>query len=148
MQRALLKLFGWWFAVSLALPALAGVEDEVRAADDKRHQGLSTNDMALWTSVMADDVVYIHSAGNMDVGKEQLTAPFNKGEIKIKTFPREIMRVRVINDNLAQVIGKGTPTVVRGDKEASFDLIYTSTWLKIADGWKMTHWQATRLPAK
>jgi uncharacterized protein (TIGR02246 family) len=128
--------------------ALAGVEDEVRAADDKRHQGLSTNDMELWTSVMADDVVYIHSAGNMDVGKEQLTAPFRKGEIKLKGFTREVMRVRVINDTLAQVIGKGTPTVVRGDKETSFDLIYTSTWLKAKDGWKMTHWQATRLPKK
>jgi uncharacterized protein (TIGR02246 family) len=145
MQRT---LFGLLFALSVALPALAGTEEDVRAADDKRHQGLSTNDMAMWTSVMADDVVYIHSAGNMDIGKAQLTAPFDKGEIKIKSFAREVMRVRVISDNLAQVIGKGTPTVVRGDKEASFDLIYTSTWLKGAGGWKMTHWQATRLPQK
>jgi uncharacterized protein (TIGR02246 family) len=148
MKQRLIQLLGFVLALALAPLAFAGAEDDVRAADDKRHAGLSTNDMQTWTSVMAEDVVYIHSAGNMDVGKEPLTAPFRKGEIKIKSFAREVMRVRVINDNLAQVIGKGTPTVVRGDKEMSFDLIYTSTWVKGSDGWKMTHWQATRLPAK
>ena len=137
---ALVVLLGW------GALARAGIEEEVRAADDIRHQGLATNDMSMWTSVMDDDVVYIHSSGAMDVGKEQLTAPFRKGEIKIKSFVREVRRVRVISDNLAQVIGTGTPTVVRGDKESSFDLIYTSTWIKGAAGWKMNHWQATRLP--
>jgi uncharacterized protein (TIGR02246 family) len=137
-------------AMLLALSTLAwaGIEDEVRAQDDKRHAGLSTNDMDAWTSVMSDDVVYVHSSGQMDVGKEQLTAPFKKGEIKIKSFAREVLRVRVVNDNLVQVIGKGTPTVVRADKESSFDIIYTSTWTKGGGGWKMVHWQATRLPSK
>jgi uncharacterized protein (TIGR02246 family) len=132
----------------LSTLAWAGIEDEVRAMDDKRHAGLSTNDMDTWTSVMSDDVVYIHSSGQMDVGKQQLAAPFKKGEIKIKSFAREVMRVRVLNDNLVQVIGKGTPTVIRADKESSFDIIYTSTWAKNSGKWSMVHWQATRLPAK
>jgi|APDOM4702015191_1054821.scaffolds.fasta_scaffold111057_1 uncharacterized protein (TIGR02246 family) len=148
MKSRLMQLMGAVLLISLSMLARAGTEDDVRAADDKRHQGLSTNNMELWTSVMADDVVYIHSSGIMDIGKDLLTAPFKKGELKIKSFAREVMRVRVINDSLAQVIGKGTPTVVRGDKEMSFDLIYTSTWVKGADGWKMAHWQATRLPQK
>jgi uncharacterized protein (TIGR02246 family) len=148
MKQRVKQLLSLVLVLVLSPSAFAGVEDDVRAMDDKRHQGLSTNDMEMWTSVMSEDVVYIHSAGNMDVGKEQLTAPFRKGELKLKSFAHEVMRVRVINDNLAQVIGKGTPTVVRGDKETSFDLIYTSTWVKGKDGWKMTHWQATRLPGK
>ncbi len=135
-------------ALAAALNAWAGVEDDVRVQDDKRHEGLSTNNMDLWTSVMADDVVYIHSSGMMDVGKDQLTAPFRKGELKIKSFAREVLRVRVVNDNLVQVIGKGTPTVVRGDKEMTFNILYTSTWTRAGGGWKMTHWQATRAPEK
>jgi uncharacterized protein (TIGR02246 family) len=134
--------------LAISTLAWAGIEDDVRAMDDKRHAGLSKNDMDTWTSVMSDDVVYIHSSGQMDVGKEQLAAPFKKGEIKIKSFAREVTRVRVLNDNLVQVIGKGTPTVVRADKESTFDIIYTSTWSKSGGSWKMVHWQATRLPAK
>ncbi len=146
MNLRLMRLLVLFGLLSLGALARAGIEEEVRAADDTRHLGLSTNDMQLWTSVMGDDVIYIHSSGVMDVGKDALTAPFRKGEIKIKNFVREVMRVRVVNDNLAQVIGTGTPTVLRGDQESSFDLIYTSTWIKGAAGWKMTHWQATRLP--
>jgi ketosteroid isomerase-like protein len=85
-------------------------EDEARTMDNRRHQAILAPDIAALETLLADDLIFIHSNGTVD-NQGQFLAPLKSEDLRVKNTGREDVRVRVFGD-VAIVTGKMTPTAV------------------------------------
>ncbi len=121
-------------------------EDEARTMDNRRHQAILAADIAALETLLADDLIFIHSNGTVD-NQGQFLAPLKSEDLRVKNTVHEDVRVRVFGD-VAIVTGKMTPTAVFKGEERTYTFLYSNVWVRRNDRWQMGHWQSTGLPAK
>lgn len=144
MKKTAAAVFVLASALPLSAQAPSALEKEVRAVEAQRYKAMIDADFATLDKVLADDLLYAHSSGEVD-DKKALMAGMRSGSRRYKKISAEDTRYRV-DGKLAVVTGKASIEVERDGKPQSFKVRFTAVYEKAATGWRLAAWQTTRLP--
>jgi ketosteroid isomerase-like protein len=131
-------------AVAFGASAQSAVEKEIRTVELQRYKAMVDADYATLDKLLADDLLYAHSSGEID-DKKSLVAAMRSGARSYKSLSTEDTRYRV-DGRLAVVTGRAVIGVERDGKPQSFKARFTAVYEKSATGWRLAAWQTTRLP--
>lgn len=110
--------------------------------ENQRYAALVQRDVAKLRTLLADDLIYIHSSGSAH-NKEEYLRAFERGEYIYQGFDREGVEVRQLAPGGALMSGFITIRVkVRGE-EKTLKNLFTNTWRQTEAGWQMVSWQST-----
>ena len=140
---------------SMALPAASvtsplditsprDAEDPVLQAEKTRFKAMVDKDFATLDQVISEDLVYIHSNGNVDT-KESFMAPLKDGSRSYDDITIKDPKVRMYGD---VGIVNATCTYHRTTAEGranNLSLLYTSVYAKIDDRWQHVSWQSYKV---
>lgn len=125
-------------------------ESELRDADARRMAAMVQADVKALAPLLAPNLTYIHSSGEME-DREGFLKTIGSGRLDYVSMAPSDVRVRFLWDKAAVITGKADVKLIAGGtggKENSLTLIFTSVWVRSAEGaWQMAAWQSTRLPA-
>lgn len=129
-----------------AAPApAAAVVARIRSLEESRFAAMLSRDVAALRRILADDLTYTHSSGQLE-SKEQFLDSIASGAFQyLAILPEGALDVRVYGDT-AVVTGKGTFRVKAGGEERSLKLRFTDVYISRDGVWQMVAWQSTRLP--
>jgi hypothetical protein len=126
--------------------AADGAESEVLKREEARFTAMVKADVAGLEDVLADDLTYVHSNGNLD-GKRDFIEAVRTGRSTYHSFDREGVAVRLYGDT-AVVTGRGHVLVQAAGAELDLRLFFTDVYVRRGGKWRMVAWQSTRLPEK
>jgi hypothetical protein len=120
------------------------VESQIRQVENRRIQAMVKADTGELNQILADDLTYTHSSGQVD-SKSQLMESLKSGARKYQAIEPDDVKVRVYGDT-AIVTGKAKLKTVSKGQESSFQVRFTDVYAKRNGHWQMVAWQSTRLP--
>lgn len=121
-------------------------ESELRDADARRMAAMIQGDVKALAPLLAPNLTYIHSSGEME-DREGFLKTIASGRLDYVSMTPSNVMVRFLWDKAAVITGKADVKLVAGGKENALTLIFTSAWVRSAEGaWQMAAWQSTRLP--
>jgi ketosteroid isomerase-like protein len=144
MRKAAAALFVLSSALPVSAQSPSASEKEVRAVEQQRYKAMVDGDFAALDKLLADDLLYVHSSGDVD-DKKSLIAGMRSGARRYKKITAEDTRYRA-DGKLAVVTGRASLEVERDGKPQSFKVRFTAVYEKSAVGWRLAAWQTTRLP--
>jgi ketosteroid isomerase-like protein len=119
-------------------------ENEVREMEALRCAALVKEDFATLASIIADDVVHIHSTGVVDDKNSYLEGV--SGRLKFLKVHRSNMAVKIFGD-IAVATGTLDQTIQMRDigKIIESSAVTTQVWARTSDGeWRQTNFHSTR----
>ena len=120
-----------------------GVE-AILKLEDQRFKAMVAGDVATLDRILADDLTYVHSNGQLET-KAEFLARLKSGELKYKAMPRTDVKVSMLGC-AAVVTGKVEADVESKGQRLSFPMRFTDVYLKKNDGnWQMVAWQSSRI---
>jgi ketosteroid isomerase-like protein len=122
----------------------AKAADTVKALDTKRFEVTTKNDLDSLASLLADDLVYVHSSATVD-GKSAYIEALRSGRTRYNSIEPSDVSVRVYG-NTAIVNGTAKLSVTTNGQTNAFSLRYTDVWVLRDNKWQMVSWHSTRLP--
>jgi ketosteroid isomerase-like protein len=136
----------WLLSAALPLGAQppSAAEKEIRAVEERRYKAMVEADYAALDKLLADDLLYAHSSGDID-DKNKLVGAMRSGARTYKKMTTDETRYRV-DGKLAVVTGRVAVEVARDGKPTSFRARFTAVYEKAPAGWRLAAWQTTRLP--
>jgi hypothetical protein len=127
----------------LSLQNFAQTKNEtlVKELETKRFAALIEKNMAFLQNIFAENLVYVHSSGDIE-NKEAYLGKLIAG----KTIYNEINILVLDTHQYAKnlVINRGK-VKIKVNSGTPFDIYFTSVYEKIKSDWKMVSWEATRL---
>jgi len=133
---------------SVVLAEQVGGKDSVEAKilqlENRRIQAMVKADTEELNQVLADDLTYTHSSGQVD-SKSQLVESLKSGARKYQAIEPEDVKVRVYRD-AAIVTGRARLKTVSKGQESNFQVRFTDIYANKGGRWQMVAWQSTRLP--
>jgi uncharacterized protein (TIGR02246 family) len=117
--------------------------DRLREFDQSRFRAMVTNDLGTLAAVLADDLVYIHSDGEVD-SKEEFLQRLRSGSLRYRSIEPTEVRVRT-DGNTAVVTGRAKMAVTSGGSDRDFEIRYTAVYRASSDHWQLVSWQSTRI---
>jgi uncharacterized protein (TIGR02246 family) len=123
----------------------AKAAETVKGLDAKRFEAQTKGDLDTLTSLLADDLVYVHSSAALD-GKSGFLDSLRTGKTRYVSIEPSDVTVRVYG-HTAIVNGVAKLSVTTNGQTNSFSLRYTDVWVMRDNKWQMVSWQSTRLPA-
>jgi len=134
------------FAAAFAAPALAqSPVEEVKAAEKKRFEVTVKGDYKALDDLLAEDLIYVHSNGNVDNEKAFLEG-LTTGRSKYLSIEPITMNARALGD-FVFVDGRGKFQVQSNGQVNDLLLTYLDVWVKRNGTWQMVHWHSARMPA-
>ena len=127
-------------APAFAQPAL----DEVKAAEKKRFEVTVKKDYKALDALLADDLIYVHSNGNVDNEKTFLES-LTSGRSKYHSIEPLTMNARQLGD-LVFIDGRAKVKVETNRQVNDLLLTYLDVWAKRNGTWQMVHWHSARMP--
>lgn len=125
--------------------APAATVAKIRSLEESRFAAMLSRDVAALRRILADDLTYTHSSGQLE-NKAQFLESIASGSFQyLAILPEGALDVRVYGDS-AVVTGKGTFRVKAGGEERSLKLRFTDVYVSRDGVWQMVAWQSTRLP--
>ena len=132
-------------ATAFAAPALAqSAVDEAKAAEKQRFEVTVKGDYKALDALLGDDLIYVHSNGNVDNEKTFLEG-LTSGRSKYKSIEPLEMKARQIGD-LVFIDGRGKFQVESNGQTNDLLLTYLDVWTKRNGTWQMIHWHSARMP--
>lgn len=122
------------------------VVDELLALESARRRGLVERDFEGLGRLFADDLTYVHSIGNVQDKATYLA--YVQGPLRFLSIERPGLQVKHHGD-VAIMSGPMVNTIIAPDLEQPLKVsaFVVQAWTRDpAAGWRMTHFQATRLP--
>jgi len=119
-------------------------EQEVLDRERQRFAAMVRKDVAFLNQVLAEDLVYTHSSGNVDT-KASLIDSLTSGRLVYDAAVPEGLGVRLFGD-VAVLTGTAQIRVHVHAKPLDLHIRFTDVYVKRQAGWQMVAWQATRLP--
>jgi hypothetical protein len=119
-------------------------ESEIRQLENRRIQAMLKVDTEELSQLLADDLTYTHSSGQVD-SKSQLIESLKSGERKYRMIEPQDVKVRIYGD-AAVVTGRAKLKTVSKGQESSFQVQFTDVYAKKKGHWQMVAWQSSRLP--
>jgi hypothetical protein len=145
----LLLLVSAFAGIARATDPMDPAESELRAADAKRMAAMVAGDTKALAPLLASNLTYIHSSGEME-NREHFLETIGSGRLGYVSMVPSDVTVRFLWDKAAVITGKADVKLITGGtggKENALALIFTSVWVRSAEGaWQMVAWQSTRLP--
>jgi hypothetical protein len=117
----------------------------VKAAEAARFQANIDADAKVLGQVLADDLEYVHSNGELNT-KQQFIDSLTGGRRDYVTTAFDIQSVRLVGD-VAIIRGTAKVTVVDNGQSRDLDIGYTDIWVWKDQRWQMTAWRSARMPA-
>jgi uncharacterized protein (TIGR02246 family) len=117
----------------------------VLAAERRWTEALVKSDVAALEALYADDLVYVHSGGNVET-KGQFLDRVRKGGLKYQKVELVDPRVRVFG-SAAVVNGAFDVSVLVDGQPMNHRVIYTHVYAERNGGWRLVAHQTTRAPA-
>jgi hypothetical protein len=118
--------------------------DKVIALDRKRMGAMETRDYAFLESVLADDLVYIHSSTSIQT-KKSLLSNMKSG----RTVFAALEPLHVSAQDLGEVVvltGTANAEGKLNEVPVSFKVRFIDTYAWRDNHWQMVAWQSTRVP--
>jgi ketosteroid isomerase-like protein len=136
-------------AILLAVLAGRGVfaqlpEADVRAADAQRFAAMVARDRAALERLLADDLTYTHSTGQVE-SKAQFLESLASGALIYRSIEPEEVAVRVYGET-AVVTGRAVMRVENRGQALVLPVRFTSVYVRREGLWRLAAWQSTRLP--
>lgn len=137
----------WYVCFVLLLPltglAQSGHDKKILDVEQRRFEAMIRKDTAALRSMLADDLVYLHSNALLEDKAEHIRAIVS-GRLVYQKMVREQANVRrygstALVNGIVQVSGilNGTPFDVR--------LAYSAVYRKKGGRWRLANWQSTRM---
>jgi ketosteroid isomerase-like protein len=142
LARALLFLL-----LSALLPTLAAAQDarqDILAADDRRFAALVQGDLAALGGLLAEDMTYTHSSGQIET-KAQLLESLRSGKLRYLSAEPADREVRLYGDTAVVTGRAAVKASVQGGPEIVLPLRFTEVWVRSGGTWKLAAWQSTRV---
>ena len=117
--------------------------DRVREIDQSRFRAMVADDLKTLAAVLADDLVYIHSDGDVD-SKEEFLQRLRSGSLRYRSIEPTDVRLRTYG-NTAVVTGRAKMAVTRGGSDRDFEIRYTAVYRARSNHWQLVSWQSTRI---
>ena len=117
---------------------------QVQELDRRCAEFAIQGDAAALSSILADDLRYVHATGTVDT-KQSLVASIASGAVEYVSIESEDVEVRVIGD-AAILTSSGRLHVRARGNEIKLRGLFLRVYVKGAEGWKLTFHQGTRLP--
>ncbi len=117
--------------------------DEALEADRRRLDACLAADIPVLEELMAEDCLYIHTAGNID-SKYEFVEKVKTGMLRYMRIGNNIERSGACGETVA-IAGILEMDLYRGDVPASIRIRYCCTWVSTASGPRMLTWQSTPL---
>jgi len=144
MHRAIFILFILFpFAINSYAQNDAQKNEVMMKMQSLRNALLSKDSVSL-SALLADDVTYVHSTGNVQT-KSQLIRDVMSGAQDYKSIEPSDMNVRIY-DNAGVVTLKLKVNVINGGKPLDLNMFVTLTWVKINGDWKLVARHSVKLP--
>jgi uncharacterized protein (TIGR02246 family) len=131
-------------AGSAAAQPAADPVKAVREANTRRFAAMVRADAAELGRVLADDLTYVHSTGELNDKAQFLAAIASKATQYRSIEPWET-GVRVFGE-AAVVTGRASMKVTAKGQDLAFVARYTAVYVRRDGAWKLAAWQSTRLP--
>ena len=133
-------------SVAAAAPAAdSPASSAVLAAERRWTEALVKGDVETLGRLYADDLVYVHSGGNVETKAEFLDR-VRKGGLKYQKLELVDPRVRVYGD-AAVVNGAFDVSVIVNGQPMDHRVIYVHVYARQAGQWRLVAHQTTRAPA-
>ena len=133
-------------ATAFAAPALAqSAVDEAKAAEKQRFEVTVKGDYKALDALLGEDLIYVHSNGNVDNEKTFLEG-LTSGRSKYKKIESVEMKARQVGE-LVLIDGRVNVTVETNGQSNDLDLTYLDVWAKRAGKWQMVSWHSARMAA-
>jgi len=119
-------------------------EQDVLEREKRRFAAMVRKDVTFLDQVLADDLIYTHSSGNVD-SKASFIDSLTSGRLTYEGAVPEGLEVRFFGD-AAVLTGTARIRVQVQGKPLELHIRFTDVYAKRQAGWQMVAWQATRLP--
>lgn len=123
---------------------MAGNGEMIIALDRKRMQAMAAKDVATLSSVLADDLIYIHSSARIDT-KQSLIGNMQSGSTVYSSVEPSGVTAMDFGDSVV-LTGEAQIKVTSGGKPMAFGVRFTDVYAKRNGQWQMVLWQSTKLP--
>jgi ketosteroid isomerase-like protein len=118
----------------------------VLAAEEARYAAMIAQDFAALDRLLAEDLLYTHSNAETDT-KAGYLAALRSGKYRYRAVRREGVTVR-LHGQVALVNGRSFIDVDVEGTPRALSNVFINVWVQTPQGWRMTAWQSTPLPAK
>ena len=119
-------------------------QDAILALEDERFRAMIAGDLPTLDRILADDLTYVHSGGQLE-SKAEFLGRLRSGDLKYKVMRREDVQVRLL-DCAAVVTGRVHVEVYAEGEDRSIVMRFTDVYAQRAGRWRMVAWQSTRIP--
>lgn len=126
----------------------ADAVQEVLAVEKARTTALDHSDVAALTTIMADDVTYVHASGKIDTRQSYLAA-ITSGQLRYISWQPEGLHVRVLGNTAVLTGGYAVRVKDLRVQPQPFDvdILVLGVYARRAGHWQQIAWQSTRRTA-
>jgi hypothetical protein len=133
-------------ATAVTAPALAqSAVDEAKAAERQRFEVTVKGDYKALDALLGDDLIYVHSNGNVDNEKTFLEG-LTSGRSKYHSIEPIDMNARALG-GFVFIDGRAKVKVESNGQVNDLLLTYLDVWVKRDGKWQMVHWHSARMAA-
>ena len=129
----------------LSLTAQSNTRQKVLTIEKQRFAAMITKDTLFLQQVLADNLIYSHSSGEVDT-KESLIKAIVNGDLIYKKMDLQDIESRVYKNT---VILNGRMYISLGnnrdDKVLELKIKYLDVYRKLGKAWKLVAWQSAKL---
>jgi hypothetical protein len=118
--------------------------DEALKAEDARYAAQTSGDFAAMERVFGDDLVYVHSSGDLDDKRGFIEAQRSRAVV-YRTMERSDVKVRVYGP-VAIITARGKFDVTVKGEERIVNILFHSIWVKRGGVAKFVSWHAAAAP--
>ena len=119
-------------------------ESALRALELKRFEAQVNADASALGELLADDLEYVHSNGDLD-SKQSFIDSLTTGKRDYASTLATIESIRFFK-GVAIIRGKAKVTVIDAGVSRDLHIGYTDMWVQNDGKWRMTAWRSARLP--
>ena len=124
---------------------MADTRKTIHELEDRRYRAMCEADAATLEELLADTLVYTHSTAAAD-GKASYIAGVRAKKWKYRKIERPVEDIQVHGD-CAVVTGQVRIDILVDGVAKILNSRFTNVWVKGPNGWQMTAWQSTPMPA-
>ena len=143
-RAALVLVCAMAVAASASAQPVADPVREVREANTRRFAAMVRADAAELGRLLADDLTYVHSTGELN-DKAQFLASIASQATQYRAIEPRETDVRVYGET-AVVTGRAAIKVTAKGQDLAFVARYSAVYVRREGAWKLAAWQSTRIP--
>ncbi len=118
--------------------------EEALRAEDARYAAQTGGDFAAMERMFGDDLVYVHSSGDLDDKTAFIEAQRSKTVI-YRTMRHSEVKVRVYG-HIAIITGRGKFDVTVKGEDRTVNILFHSIWMKRGGATQFISWHAAAAP--